>query len=131
MFHVIRFLSKLWWSWMKDEVASLTFILVTDNCPGEKEYFHFRMQNSLKDYLIVRRPLLPNLLGKWIFMRRMSKNTCECVCTVMNMANRFFQDNVMHKPQISLPHGNTVYMYILRLIIVKVLQNVQEYFHSS
>lgn len=49
---------------MKDEVASFTLILVTDNCPGEKDYFHFRMQNSLKDYLILRRPVLPNQLGK-------------------------------------------------------------------
>lgn len=56
---------------------------------------------------------------------------CECVCIVMNMANRFFQDDVMHKPQISLPHGNTVHVYVLRLIIVKVLENVQEYFRSS
>lgn len=43
---------------------------------------------------------------------------------------QLFQDIVMHKPQIFLPHGNTVYTYILRLIIVKML-DVQEYFHSS
>jgi len=48
----------------------------------------------------------------------------------MNMANRFFQEKVMHKPQISLPHGNTVCVYILILILVKML-DVQEYSHSS
>ena len=63
-------------------------------------------------------------------MKKMSKNTCERVYVVMNMASRFFQENAMHKPQISLPHGNTVYVYALRLVFVKML-DVQEYFHSS
>lgn len=106
---------------MKDKVASFTFILITDYCLGEKDYFHFRMQNCLKDYLMLRKTVLPHQLGKLIFMKRMSKNTCECVCIVMNMASRYFQNNVMHKPQLSLPHVNRVYVYILRVVIVNEL----------
>lgn len=52
-------------------------------------------------------------------MRKMSRNTCECACIVMNMASGSF-----HKPQISLPPGNTGYVHILTLVIVKMFKNV-------
>lgn len=39
---------------------------------------------------MLRKTVLPHQLGKLIFMKRMSKNTFECVCIVMNMASRFF-----------------------------------------